>query len=249
MSKTRNTQAAYGNFLDNPFAFDNEYFQISPREAKAMDPQQRLLLHTALGALEDAGYAPDISPSFQRDTFGVYIGVATEDYIQNSRDNIDVYYSTGESRKLARISAKTDPGLGTLRAFLSGRISYAFNFGGPSVVVDTACSSSTVAIYQACRALQNGDCTSALAGAVNVISSPDVSPLAVKAFERLTVWPRCISDWTELISSIILASVNHSTSRLTATREPRVADYLFSNDWMTLLMSRTAYSVSFVAST
>jgi acyl transferase domain-containing protein len=65
--------------------------------------------------------------------------------------------------------------IGTLRAFLSGRISYAMRFGGPSVVVDTACSSSLVAIYQAYRALLNGDCDAALAGGVNVITSPDVS--------------------------------------------------------------------------
>ncbi|KAI9508881.1 putative polyketide synthase [Russula earlei] len=65
-------------------------------------------------------------------------------------------------------------GKGTLRAFLSGRISHSMGFGGPSVVVDTACSSSLVAIYQACRALVNGDCTAALAGGVNVITSPDM---------------------------------------------------------------------------
>lgn len=63
---------------------------------------------------------------------------------------------------------------GTLRAFLSGRISHFMKWGGPSVVVDTACSSSIVAIYQACRALQNGDCNAALAGGVNVVCSPDV---------------------------------------------------------------------------
>jgi len=43
------------------------------------------------------------------------------------------------------------------------------------MTIDTACSSSTVAIYQACRALQTGDCTTAIAGGANVISSPDVS--------------------------------------------------------------------------
>lgn len=52
-------------------------------------------------------------------------------------------------------------------------------FGGPSIVVDTACSSSAVTIYQACRALMNGDCNAALAGGVNIITSPDVSSIAV----------------------------------------------------------------------
>ena len=47
-------------------------------------------------------------------------------------------------------------------------------FGGPSVVVDTACSSSIVAIHQACRALMIKDCDAALAGGVNVMTSPNV---------------------------------------------------------------------------
>lgn len=123
-----------------------------------MDPQQRLILQAALEALEDSGYAPDSTPTFQKDSFGVYVGVATGDYVDNLRENIDVYYSPG-----------------TLRAFLSGRISYAFGFHGPSLVVDTACSSSLVGLYQACQALRSGECTAALAGGVNVISSPDVS--------------------------------------------------------------------------
>lgn len=72
-------------------------------------------------------------------------------------EELDVYYSPG-----------------TLRAFLSGRISYCFDFTGPSVVVDTACSSSLVAVHQACRALIANECHAALAGGVNVICSPDM---------------------------------------------------------------------------
>ena len=123
-----------------------------------MDPQQRVLLTAAHEAFEDAGYVPDSSPSFQRATMGCYIGLATGDYTDNIRNDVDTFYSTG-----------------TLRAFHSGRISYFYGLGGPSIVTDTACSSSTVAIYQAFRALQNGDCTAAIAGGVNVITSPDVS--------------------------------------------------------------------------
>lgn len=85
----------HGNFVDEPFAFDAEFFNISPREAKSMDPQQRLLLHTMVKALDDAGYAEDTTSTFDRSSFGCYIGVATGDYTDNLRDQIDVYYSPG----------------------------------------------------------------------------------------------------------------------------------------------------------
>lgn len=148
----------FGNFLENPAAFDNTFFNISPREAKSLDPQQRVLLQTAYTAIENAGYVADSTDTFARESFGCYVGVATGDYVENLRNDIDVYYSTGN-----------------LRAFLSGRISYALKLSGPSLVVDTACSSSLVAIYQACRALEAGDCNAAIAGGVNVITGPDAS--------------------------------------------------------------------------
>uniref|UniRef100_UPI0005B983DF beta-ketoacyl synthase N-terminal-like domain-containing protein n=1 Tax=Streptomyces sp. NRRL F-5123 TaxID=1463856 RepID=UPI0005B983DF len=37
----------YGGFLHDAGEFDNDFFNISPREAAATDPQQRLLLETA----------------------------------------------------------------------------------------------------------------------------------------------------------------------------------------------------------
>ncbi|KAG2066907.1 ketoacyl-synt-domain-containing protein [Suillus decipiens] len=153
----RGMKAHTANFIDCPDEFDYKFFKVSPREAKSMDPQQRILLHTAHDALENAGYVPDATPSFQRDGFGCFIGTATHDYADNLRENIDVHYSTG-----------------TLKAFLSGRISYAMQLGGPSMTIDTACSSSIVAIHQACRSLVNGDCNAAIAGGVNVMSSPDM---------------------------------------------------------------------------
>ncbi|KAI1632524.1 putative polyketide synthase [Biscogniauxia mediterranea] len=153
----RSMNTRYGNFLRNPFLFDNELFDISPREALSIDPQQRVLLQTAYRALENAGYVPDTTPSFARDTFGCFIGSATLDYTENVRQNIDVYYSPG-----------------TLRAFQSGRISYYFGWTGPSMTLDTACSSSMVAMHQAVRAISSRDCRAALVGGVNVISSPDM---------------------------------------------------------------------------
>ncbi|KAI0353334.1 ketoacyl-synt-domain-containing protein [Trametes cingulata] len=156
-SAGRQMNVKMGNFLDYPDTFDNAFFDVSPREARSMDPQQRVLLRLGHHALENAGYSPGTTPSFNPDTFATFIGAATNDYVQNLRHEIDVYYSTG-----------------TLPAFLSGRLSYAFAFGGPSMVLDTACSSSIVAIHQACRALVARDCNAALAGGVNIITSPDM---------------------------------------------------------------------------
>ncbi|KAF9452485.1 ketoacyl-synt-domain-containing protein [Macrolepiota fuliginosa MF-IS2] len=146
-----------GNFIDGVDEFDHKFFETSPREARSMDPQQRILLQVAYEALENAGYVPNSTRTWQTSSIGCYIGAATHDYLQNLRDEIDVYYSTG-----------------TLKAFLSGRISYAMQLSGPSIVVDTACSSSAVAVYQGCRALMNGDCSAAIVGGINVISSPDM---------------------------------------------------------------------------
>ncbi|CAD6924271.1 unnamed protein product [Tilletia laevis] len=152
-----NMHASTGNFIDAPDSFDNAFFNISSREAKSMDPQQRLLLQAAWLALEDAGYVPNVTPSFNPAKMGVYVGVATNDYERNLSDSIDVYYSTG-----------------TLRAFLSGRISHALKLSGPSIVLDTACSGSLTAFHLACQAITTGECTSVIAGGVNVISSPEM---------------------------------------------------------------------------
>ncbi|KAI0827185.1 ketoacyl-synt-domain-containing protein [Trametes gibbosa] len=157
LSSGRSMNVTKGNFIKNPDTFDHSFFQISPREARSMDPQQRILMRLAYNALENAGYCPNATPSFEPDRFGAFIGVQTDDYVQNLRDHLDVYYSTG-----------------TLQAFLSGRLSYACGFGGPSMAINTACSSSLVAIHQACRALTARDCNAALAGGVNIITSPDM---------------------------------------------------------------------------
>ena len=91
-------KTVFGNFLETVDAFDNEFFHISPREARTMDPQQRLLLRLGYNALENAGYTPRATPTSNPDTFATYIGAATSDYVQNLRNSIDVYYSTGTCR-------------------------------------------------------------------------------------------------------------------------------------------------------
>src|SRR5262249_28588204 len=66
-------------------------------------------------------------------------------------------------------------------AILANRISYFFDFCGPSLLIDTACSSSLVALHAAVQSLRSGECATALAGGANVICHPDLSVAYHKA--------------------------------------------------------------------
>ncbi|KAH6629968.1 polyketide synthase [Chaetomium sp. MPI-SDFR-AT-0129] len=146
----------WGNFVQDPEAFDHRFFQVSAREAASMDPQQRLILQVAYEAIESAGYAGSGRGVQQR--VGCYMGVGSVDYEANvASDNATAFSATG-----------------TLRAFISGKVSHHFGWTGPSVTFDTACSSSAVAIHHAVKALQTKECPVAIAGGVNLITSPSL---------------------------------------------------------------------------
>ena len=143
----------WGNFLRDIEAFDHGFFKKSPREAVSMDPQQRVLLQVAYEALESSGYFADSS---RPEDVGCYIGACATDYDFNVASHPPSAYSA----------------IGTLRSFLSGKLSHYFGWSGPSLVLDTACSSSAVAIHTACTALRTGQCSQALAGGITLMTSP-----------------------------------------------------------------------------
>lgn len=64
---------------------------------------------------------------------------------------------------------------GNSSAIIPNRISYAFDFRGPSMNVDTACSSSIVSVHHAVRALREGEADVAVAGGVNILANPFAS--------------------------------------------------------------------------
>ena len=64
---------------------------------------------------------------------------------------------------------------GCCRAMFPNRISYTFDFTGPSFAVDTACSSSLYAMHQAVSAMRSGQCDSAIVGGVNLVLKPTSS--------------------------------------------------------------------------
>lgn len=54
----------------------------------------------------------------------------------------------------------------------ANRISYAFDFQGPSYTMDTACSSSFLALQQAFQAIRTNQCDQAIVGGVNICVRP-----------------------------------------------------------------------------
>ncbi|MUG91820.1 acyltransferase domain-containing protein [Scytonema sp. UIC 10036] len=137
--------------------FDPQFFGISPREAKAIDPQQRLMLELSWSCLEDAGYSPS---QLSGSSVGVFIGACNYDsilFLNQDRENIEGHIGTG-----------------TWTCMIPNRISYFFDFRGPSVPVDTACSSSLVALHLAINALKEKECEIALVGGISVMNLPTV---------------------------------------------------------------------------
>ncbi|KAF5532714.1 polyketide synthase [Fusarium phyllophilum] len=146
-----------GHFIDQDLAvFDAGFFNITPQEAASMDPQQRLLLETAYEALESAGIP---HTSIDGSNTSVHVAMFTRDYDRN------VY------KDMASVPKYQVTGTG--EAIMANRISHIFNLHGPSMTIDTGCSGAMTAVSQACLSLRSGDCDVALAGAVNLILSPD----------------------------------------------------------------------------
>lgn len=145
----------WGGFIHDYDKFDPLFFNISPRDAQIMDPQERLFLETVWEAVEDAGYT---KAQLGGKNIGVYTGVMYGHYS---------FYGVEESMK-GNICATNSN-----FSAIANRISYFFDFKGPSIAVDTMCSSSLTAIHMACQAIIVGDVEMAVAGGVNLSLHPN----------------------------------------------------------------------------
>ena len=148
----------HGGFLKKIDKFDANFFGMSPWEAARLDPQQRLLLEVTWEALEDAGEPLETLSGSQT---GVFIGIYSSDYENRmfaDIDAVDLYTATGSALYSA-----------------AGRLSYAFDFQGPSMAIGTACSSSLVSTHLALHSLRTGESEMAIAGGVNLILNAQLS--------------------------------------------------------------------------
>ncbi|HEY8357061.1 MAG TPA: SDR family NAD(P)-dependent oxidoreductase, partial [Ramlibacter sp.] len=169
------TRVKWGGFVGDADCFDAPFFGISRAEAEAMDPQLRMFLESVWATLEDAGIPPGTLAGSRT---GVFAGVATADY----KDLL------AEARRQGQVRSPAEP----FPFMVANRVSWWFNFRGPSEVIDTACSSSLIAVHRAVESLRSGQCTLALAGGVNLLGSPRLTVASSQA-GLLSEDGRCMS--------------------------------------------------------
>ena len=153
-----------GGYLSDIKGFDAEFFALSKMEADNIDPQQRMALELTWEALEHARIP---ASSLRGENVGVFIGSSVNDYMFMSVADPSVahpYAITGNSS-----------------AVIANRVSYFYDFRGPSMAIDTACSSSLVAVNEGIKALRAGDADVVLAGGVNAL----ITPLVTLGFDEV----------------------------------------------------------------
>ncbi|MHC8320612.1 alpha/beta fold hydrolase [Pseudomonas sp. GB2N2] len=157
--------AMHGGLLEHVDEFDAGFFRISPNEARCMDPQQRLLMETVQHLIDDCGVP-----------------------VQTLRDLHCGVFCTGLPGDYKFLLAQEPASafsshsfLGNAASSLAGRVSYFYDFHGPSVSLDTACSSSLTALQIAVSQLRAGECEAALVAGVSVFATPEVFEFAQRS--------------------------------------------------------------------
>lgn len=136
--------------------FDAGFFGIHNKLADSTDPQIRILLEVAYESILDAGINPKTIAGSKT---GVYIGISNTE---------------AEEKWLFQKSDTTFGIVGNSRSMAANRISYCFDFKGPSLAVDTACSSSAYAFDHAFTDFRTGEIDAAIVAGSNLALHPNL---------------------------------------------------------------------------
>ncbi|MFJ2095260.1 beta-ketoacyl synthase N-terminal-like domain-containing protein [Streptomyces sp. NPDC087901] len=153
-AQAQKSYGRWGGFIDGVAEFDAEFFRILPRDAANMDPQERLFLETCWHLLEQAG---QLGATTHEPSTGIFFGTMNSAYGKLGASQWAQGRLTGPSSAAWSVA---------------NRVSYFFDFHGPSFAVDSACSSSLTAIHLACESLRRGECRVAIAGGANLLLHP-----------------------------------------------------------------------------
>lgn len=132
-------------YINDVSGFDNDFFDISKREARLMSPEQRISLEMVADAIWDAGYSLE---DFRGSNCGVYVAGGESEY-NNFNDK--------------QSSASI---IGSQSFMLSGRIGYHFDLEGENVSINSGCSSALAAIHYACEKINLGEVDTAIVGGI-----------------------------------------------------------------------------------
>ncbi|VXD25119.1 SDR family NAD(P)-dependent oxidoreductase [Planktothrix paucivesiculata] len=149
-------RSKWGGFLDDVDKFDALFFNISPNEAQLMNPNERLFLEIVWELMERSGYTLERIQKQHENQVGVYVGATHQQYQALASDPV--------IQSILSMSSYSA---------IANRVSYFFDFYGPSMAIDTMCSSSLIAIKLACDSLLKGECQMAIAGGVNLSIHPN----------------------------------------------------------------------------
>ncbi|EIE19942.1 hypothetical protein COCSUDRAFT_58179 [Coccomyxa subellipsoidea C-169] len=146
--------------------FDASFFTVHAQQANKMDPQLRKLLEVSYEALIHSGLIIGDLPS---ERCGVYVGCCGSEV--HAQWLADVDSVTGYEQT------------GCAASMFANRLSWFYNFKGPSKIVDTACSSSFVALNDAISDIKAGVIDYAVVGGASAILRPQTSV----AFSKLNM--------------------------------------------------------------
>lgn len=149
------TNSKWAALIENHDCFDAKFFNIDEEEAKLMDPQERLLLQEVYKSFQDAGINPNNLKNSKTGIFTSYEYSEYEHYLRTNVAQLDV-----ANKPFFSSSSPT--------YYLSNRLSFLFDFNGPSETYNVNCAGSAVAINRAYQSLQNGESDVAVVGGVSL---------------------------------------------------------------------------------
>ncbi|CAG2105685.1 unnamed protein product, partial [Medioppia subpectinata] len=142
--------------------FDGNFFGIMSSLADPIDAQSRMLLEITYEAIIDAGINPQ---SLRGSSTGVYIGYSQFGMPDGVPEEIQPDSQNSLTDGLLWVS-------GHSKCLYANRVSFVFDFKGPSLITDTACSSSLVAFNIAMNDLRLGKCDQAIVGGTQINLQP-----------------------------------------------------------------------------
>ncbi|MFD0727064.1 beta-ketoacyl synthase N-terminal-like domain-containing protein [Lysobacter brunescens] len=146
-------ETRWGARIEDVDRFDPQFFGLSEEEARLCDPQERLVTQALFHALQNAGLRAD---KLRGTRTGLFIGYEYAEYEHHLR------------RNLHRIPSAPALSSSSPIYYLANRISFLYDFKGPSEVVNASCASSGLAIHRACQSLALGECDVAICGGVSL---------------------------------------------------------------------------------